>query len=174
MSTAVWTSYGPVETRQMTVAPARLIARVPQPSVTPTPHLNIDLQQAITPTLSCSESPNVVQIAIQTTVTIPNYSELYSTPIGSFQPTYQSLEDGSLVTPVLIEDARQTNAWLAVIGALLMFFVFNSLLSINFIQRVKIKKKTLFYILLASQVLGIVGSVPELLSHIYNISDCTT
>lgn len=169
MSTAVWTSYIPLETRQHA---ARSLTGV-QPFVTSAPAFNVDYQSAIIPTPSCSDSPNVLKIAIQTTVTVPNYSRLYSTPIESFQPTYQALDDGSLVTPVLTNEYKEAYAWMAVIGGLVMFFCFNILLSSNFIIRAKIKRKKLFYILLASQLLGLSGTLPDLLAHLYDITDCT-
>lgn len=170
MSTTVWTSDRPLETRQDAAASS---SANDVSSIIPTPLFNFDYQSVIHPTPSCSDAPNAVLIAIQTTVTIPDYSRIYATPIDSFQPSYHALADGSLVTPVLIHDYMRTEAWLVVNGVFIMFFSMNVLLSANFIQRVKIKKKKLFYLLLASQVLGLVGTVPETIAHFHNSSVCT-
>lgn len=165
----------PPHTPTQQVAASRSSAARDAPLVTSIPRLaDINYQSVIYPTPSCSNTPNIVEIAIHTTVTISDYSSFYSTPIDAFEPAYQVLGDGSLVTPVVTDDVRHTIAWVFTLGLLIMFFLNNIVVTLNFIQRVKIKKKKLFYVLLASQCLGLVGIFPELWSHFDDTMDCTT
>lgn len=172
MSATILSSYGSHETIHTTPIATRSLGLNAPSSATPFAHPNIH-QSVIHPTPSCSNPPNIVDLAIHTTVTISDFDRFYSTPIYSFQPSYQALPDGSLITPAFVHDGRGTVAWAAVLGGLIMFFIRNCLVSAGFIERVKIKKKNLFYALLASQLLGLVGTIPELLSHFQNNPHCT-
>lgn len=171
MSTLTRTARRPIQTRENLVA----CPSVTDASIVPAaPTLfNVDDKPIAYPTPSCSDVPNVVKVAVHTTVTIPDYSRFYPTPINSFQPTFIPLGDGSLITPVLESDFRLTCAWLVVLGAMLMFFIRNTLTSAAFIRRAKVKKKNLFFVLFASQVLGIAGITPDLVSHFDYSASCS-
>ncbi|PSR85857.1 hypothetical protein PHLCEN_2v5333 [Hermanssonia centrifuga] len=121
----------------------------------------------------CSSTPNIVVLDLHTTIVIPNYSLFYSTPIASFLPDYRALADGSLVAPPLISDIESANVHLALMSALAMFFIITTLTSIRYIRRGKFKKKILFYILFASQLLGLVSIVALIIPFFNSFVSCT-
>ncbi len=121
----------------------------------------------------CSSTPNIVVLDLHTTIVIPNYSLFYSTPIASFLPDYRALADGSLVAPPLISDIESANVHLALMSALAMFFIITTLTSIRYLRRGKFKKKILFYILFASQLLGLVSIVALIIPFFNSFVSCT-
>ena len=78
-----------------------------------------------------------------------------------------------MVASPLIADLRSANVQLAVMSALAMFFLVTTVLSIQYLRRGKIKKKTLFYILLASQVLGLVSIITIIVPFFNQFISCT-
>ncbi|KAI0318496.1 hypothetical protein OF83DRAFT_1171068 [Amylostereum chailletii] len=125
-----------------------------------------------TPT-SCTE-PDIAIVKISTALTISNWHAIYDGDIHSFRPTYFVTRDGSLVSPPLMQDLRDTATSLALIGAYLMFFTWTTLISLKFILRMNIKprKKMLFYTLFASQSLGIVPWIAILVGIFNTDANC--
>lgn len=124
------------------------------------------------PTPSCSDL-NVVVVDLSTTLTIPDYHRFYDTPIQSFLPVYFSLDDGSLVTPTFISDVKVANSVLAIFAAMSIFFFLTAFASAGYLHRSVVKHKGLFYMLLISQCLGLISTVPMLVSFFNQSTSCT-
>jgi hypothetical protein len=121
----------------------------------------------------CSYADNEVIIQLSTTVTIPDYHRYYDAPIDSFAPAYYALPDGSLVTPTYLSNLRSAYFNLIFLCALIMIFFRNILVSGDYVRRGKVKKKGLFYLLFASQILGPVVLLPPLIAYFHESMDCT-
>lgn len=158
------TSLAKLDTTQLTATPSS--------TATPTiekPDNNF-LQPGITylPT-SCSEV--VFQMS---TAMVVHYDIYYApTPLSSFQPSYRSLGDGTLIASPFDEDLRSSHLSLLIIGSLFTIFMRNAFVSYGYVKRGRVKKKTLFYVLLASQVLAPVGLFPVILSYFVERVNCT-
>ncbi|KAL4243540.1 hypothetical protein ABKN59_001109 [Abortiporus biennis] len=122
------------------------------------------------PTSSCTTN---VLVVISTTIDIPDYYRFYQAPIQDFKPTYYNLPDGSLVGRPLIDDIREANAWLVLIGAMLLFFFTNTIVAVRYVRKGLVKRKGLFYLLLASQLLGVIGSTATLIPFFNQYVSCT-
>ncbi|KAF5377674.1 hypothetical protein D9615_005278 [Tricholomella constricta] len=116
---------------------------------------------------------NKVIINLSTALVIPDYSLYYKGPIESFQPTFFALNDGSLVAPPFVNDLSGANLSLLVIGMLTMLFVRNIIVSGDYVRRVKVKRKILFYVLFLSQMLAPVSLIPVIMSSFNQTLDCT-
>lgn len=141
----------------------------------PSPALfHVQLLPRITsaPSLACC-TPNEVVVELATALIIPDYSRFYDTPIQSFHPTYHALDDGSLVAPPYTQDLLSANANLLINGMLVMLFARNILVSCDYIQRCNVKRKSLFYILLLSQLLAPISLIPVILSFFNQHLNCT-
>ena len=94
----------------------------------------------------------------------------------SYTPTYHALPDGSLLTPLYTEDLVESNARLFGGSALLTIFILNVWIATTFLHRARlssIKDKTLFYLLLASQVMGPVAFASLLVPFFFSSANCT-
>lgn len=74
-------------------------------------------------------------------------------PLDSYRPSYSTLPDGSLLTSVYVDDLSSANSRLFGLSSLLMLGAINVWTCVAYIRRGKIKDKTLFYLLLGSQLL---------------------
>lgn len=107
---------------------------------------------------SCLVTPNEVLLRISTTVLIPDYSSFYTaTPIRQFRMDYTPFPDGSLVASPYISEVRRGDWTLLFSGMMLMLFIGTSIVAADYIRRVKVKHKALFYELLVSQLCGVVA-----------------
>ncbi|PIL32077.1 hypothetical protein GSI_06781 [Ganoderma sinense ZZ0214-1] len=120
-----------------------------------------------------SSTPTVVHVVIHTTVTIPDFYRYYKTPLSSFQPQYTALDDGSLISSVYTPNLRVSEGWLVMGGALIVFFMLSTYRAIQYTRVVKVKNKGLFYMLIMSQLIGIVVSVFFVLADFNTDIDCT-
>ncbi|KAJ7102135.1 hypothetical protein B0H15DRAFT_813313 [Mycena belliarum] len=125
----------------------------------------------ITQSPSCCEQ-NELLIEISTTLLVPDYARYYNTPILAFQPNYLALPDGSLATAALLNDLTRSYLSLMVTAMLVTVFLRNIIVSFDYIRRANMKRKTLFFLLLSSQLLSI-GLVPLLVSYFSSHLDCT-
>lgn len=130
------------------------------------------LQPRTTHSPTCC-SPNQVIIELSTTAIIKDYQRFYSTDINSFSPTYFATDDGSLITPALTDDLWNANLDLLLTAALAMLFFRNIAVAIDYLRRGKMKNKTLFYLLFASQALAPANIIPSLLSFFNQYLSCT-
>lgn len=91
-------------------------------------------------------------------------------------PTYHALPDGSLLTPLYTENLIESNARLFGGSALLTLFIINVWIAATFLRRAQlssIKDKSLFYLLLASQVMGPVAFASLLVPFFSGSANCT-
>lgn len=138
------------------------------------PDTNLQGNTISTSSPCCRKStPKAVVLDLHTTIVIPDFHLYYHTPISHFQPDYHALGDGSLVATPLIADIRSANIQLSLMSALAMFFLVTSVISMQYLRRGKIKTKVLFYILLASQVLGLVSILMVIIPFYNQFIDCT-
>ncbi|KAH6917247.1 hypothetical protein BKA70DRAFT_1395109 [Coprinopsis sp. MPI-PUGE-AT-0042] len=118
-------------------------------------------------------TPAEVVIVLSTTIIIKDYPLYYfPTPISSFQPTWRPLPDGSLIAPPYDQDFLNANLNLFVLGAVAAVFIRNILASVSYLRRGKVKRKTLFYLLLFSQLLAPFSLTPVIISHFWNGLGC--
>lgn len=110
---------------------------------------------------------------IHTTVTIRDFNHYYTVPISNFTPSYVALSDGSLVSPVFMPNLIISEFWLVMGGALCMFFFINTYKSFTYCRVVKVKNKSLFYMLLASQAIGLFSSLFFIVADFDSDLDCT-
>jgi hypothetical protein len=125
------------------------------------------------PSPCCSYTANEVIFQLSTTITIPDYRRYYNSPIEAFAPTYYALPDGSLVTPTYISDLKDAYSDIILLCVLIVVFFRNIFVSGDYIWRGKVKKKGIFLLLLASQILGPVVLLPLLVAYFHDYIDCT-
>ncbi|KAG5654770.1 hypothetical protein H0H81_003778 [Sphagnurus paluster] len=97
----------------------------------------------------------------------------YVGSVDSFQPTFYALDDGSLITPPFVDDMTNANLSLLVMGMLTMLFLRNTVVSGDYLRRVNIKKKGLFYVLFISQALAPVSLLLFVASWFNRNLNCT-
>ena len=103
-------------------------------------------------------------------------SSITASTSPSYIPTYHALPDGSLLTPLYTENLIESNARLFGGSALLTLFIINVWIAATFLRRAQlssIKDKSLFYLLLASQVMGPTAFVSLLVPFFSRSANCT-
>ena len=126
-----------------------------------------------------SSSSIIVQfqiVQLSTTLTISGFNHYYHdivNPSQSFTPTYYPLPDGSLITPPYLSHLKYAHTNIIFLSVLTALFFRNILISGDYIRRGKIKKKGLFYLLFASQLLGPVVLLPQLLAYFHSAVNCS-
>ncbi|KAJ7169679.1 hypothetical protein C8R46DRAFT_994049 [Mycena filopes] len=129
------------------------------------------LAPRITPAPACCEHIQVA-IEISTTVLVPDYARFYDTPVSEFHPVYLALPDGSLTTPPFMDDLARSHLSLMVTAMLASLFLRNIIVSFDYFRRATMKRRTLFVLLLCSQLLSL-GLAPLLASYFSSSLDCT-
>lgn len=127
----------------------------------------------ITPCPDRPGTPTVVHVVIHTTVTITDFARYYKTPISSFQPSYIALQDGSLISSVYQDNLHVSEGWLVMGGALSVFFLRNTYRALQYTRTVNVKNKSLFYMLVVSQAIGLIVSVIFVAADFTRTFDCT-
>jgi hypothetical protein len=107
---------------------------------------------------------------LSTSVTIEDIPTQAPTP---YQVQYAHFKDGSLVTPLFINDFVADKTRLVVLGLLAMLFGRNVAVAASYIRRVQLKHKMLFYFLLISQLCGVLAVTAELVPFFYASASCT-
>ncbi|KAF7339823.1 hypothetical protein MVEN_01898900 [Mycena venus] len=146
--------------------PSRTFAS--HPTVLSGPQL---LAPRITPSPTCCE-PTEVAIEIATTLLVQDYSRFYDTPIFQFQPVYSALPDGSLLAVPFADDLARSYLSLLVTAMLATLFLRNIIVCFDYLRRATMKRRTLFYLLLCSQLLSM-GLAPLLVSYFSIHLNCT-
>jgi len=124
------------------------------------------------PTSTATSSPYVLPLS--TNVAILNFPP--SAPASSYTPSYIALPDGSLLTPLYTQDLAISNGRLFGCSALLTLFIINVWIATTFLRRAQlssIKDKTLFYLLLASQLMGPIAFASLLAPFFSEAVNCT-
>ncbi|KZT74743.1 hypothetical protein DAEQUDRAFT_719917 [Daedalea quercina L-15889] len=131
------------------------------PSTTGTPALTTITDAQIlpfpAPTAPASAAPVVINLNAQ--VTLLHDDDFYDAPLPSFRPVYYATRDGSLLSQDYLDEMTVSKAPVFVMGAVCLFFLRNSRKSLLFLRRAKVKDRTLFYLLVFSQFLGLAGSI---------------
>lgn len=117
---------------------------------------------------TASPTPTQLVIPLVTTITIPSR---YYTQSG-FQPDYHLLQDGSLITETYRQELQQSYYALLLFSMITVLFFRNIIVSAGYLRRGRIKRKFLFYLLFASQLLGPVALIPILVGFFYPGVDC--
>lgn len=91
--------------------------------------------------------------SLERSIRIQQFPTPIPEPLQNYRPLYTALPDGSLLTPVYGADLYSANSRLFGIGALLTLGAINVWTCVSYIKRGRVKDKTLFYLLFASQVL---------------------
>jgi hypothetical protein len=94
-------------------------------------------------------------------------------PLDAYQPNYDALADGSLLTPIFEGDLFSSNSRLFGVSVLLTLGAVNVWTCVGYIRRAKVKDKTLFWLLLASQLLFPTCFAALLAPFFINNADCT-
>ncbi|KDQ06939.1 hypothetical protein BOTBODRAFT_60341 [Botryobasidium botryosum FD-172 SS1] len=115
--------------------------------------------------------PLFLVVTLATTLTISDYPPYHNLSRPYF-PKYSALPDGSLTTPLLRHDMAKQTSRLLLIGALLMLFTRNTLVSLDYIRRGRVKDKTLFYLLFASQIFGPVCFLSLIVGFVNQDANC--
>ncbi|KAH9946797.1 hypothetical protein B0H21DRAFT_741818 [Amylocystis lapponica] len=124
---------------------------------------------AHTPALPISS--HAVSLDILTTLTVSGYRRSHEASLG---PTVlRTLSDGSQITKDFKDQVRLSQVWMLVYGLMLAFFFRTTCLAISYTFRSKVKNKTLFYLLLASQLLGLVSFVGNVVVGFDESANCT-
>ncbi|KAG8817272.1 hypothetical protein FRC17_011315 [Serendipita sp. 399] len=103
-----------------------------------------------------SSSPFII-FSLERNIRVSQFPTPLPTPLDSYRPLYTTLPDGSLLTSVYKADLFSAHSRLFGVGALLTLGAVNVWTCVSYIRRGKVKDKTLFYLLLASQITGILG-----------------
>ncbi|KAF5390248.1 hypothetical protein D9757_002796 [Collybiopsis confluens] len=119
-----------------------------------------------TPAPSADHYPTTIVVKLETTLLIPNYPYYYDTPVADFNPKYHALPDGSLVSAPYRSDLAQANGVLLLLSILATISIRNIFVSGNYIRRIRVQQKRLFFFLFVSQLVGFVGLVPKSISYV--------
>ena len=126
-------------------------------------------------TTATTTSPYILPLSTSIAILIFPPSLTASTS-PSYMPTYRALPDGSLLTSLYTEDLNNSNARLFGGSALLTLFIINVWIAAAFLRRAQlssIKDKSLFYLLLASQVMGPAAFASLLVPFFSRSANCT-
>ncbi|KZV77489.1 hypothetical protein PENSPDRAFT_2760 [Peniophora sp. CONT] len=161
-----------------TFSPAHLLVSTSFTALTPAtsvPHANV-LAGTFTPSPSSTptacQTPNELVIVISTTVTVSQFKQIYHEDIYRFKPRYVVTPDGSLISGPLARNLRESDKAFLWLGGYLVFFTWNSLVALSFIVRATVPDKSIFYILLASQVLALVSWIAQIATALNDEQDC--
>ncbi|KAG8932061.1 hypothetical protein FRC00_000319, partial [Tulasnella sp. 408] len=114
-----------------------------------------------------------VAVPIHTTLIVDVFPNPIPTPIQTYRPGWDSTGDGSLITPVYQAAAKHDHARIILMGALLAIFVRNVFVAIDYLRRGRARDKTLFYLLLASQLWGPVAFSAIIAGILSRTASCT-
>ncbi|KAG8904948.1 hypothetical protein FRC01_008537, partial [Tulasnella sp. 417] len=114
-----------------------------------------------------------VAVPIHTTLIVDVFPNPIPTPIQTYRPGWDSTGDGSLITPVYQAAAKHDHARILLMGALLAIFVRNVFVAIDYLRRGRARDKTLFYLLLASQLWGPVAFSAIIAGILSRTASCT-
>jgi len=124
------------------------------------------------PRVGSGDSPFIV-FTLNQNIQITQFPSPLPDPLDDYRPFYQALADGSLLTPIYKADTFSSNSRLFGVGALLTLGAVNVWTCVGYIRRGKVKDKTLFWLLLASQFLLPICFAALLAPFFLENVDCT-
>ncbi|KAI0932354.1 hypothetical protein AcW2_001008 [Taiwanofungus camphoratus] len=148
---------------------------VPTPaSLASTPvSYDVPIVPLASPGSSSAGAAGAVLVNFHPNTTIPHFVDSYRVPLESLRPTYYARSDGSLLTESAMSQLPLAKAWSAVAGACGVFFLLNTQTSLCYLRRSRLKDKTLFYLLLASQLLGLMSTLAVIIGDFDRSANCT-
>lgn len=99
-------------------------------------------------------------IPFTTTLTVDIFPTPRPIDLDAYLPAYATVSDGSLITPLYSQSSLNQHMHIFITGALLMLFIRNILVSIDYLRRTSSRDRTLFWLLLFSQMWGPVKLIP--------------
>ena len=132
------------------------LASLATATATAAPSTTSLIARALAATSTTDPCPKIT-ISLTTVLTISAFP--FPTPSGAslenYRPKYKpALADGSIITDYYATDLALANIRLLGVGALLMYFIVSTINAIRYLRRSRAKDKTLFYLLVASQIPG--------------------
>nr|GAT47866.1 predicted protein [Mycena chlorophos] len=121
-----------------------------------------------------AQPPEELVVEIYTTLVIQNFEHLYhGAALPDDSSFYTAIPDGTLLAAPYLADLRLAFTSLMVTAIIATLFARNIIVCIDYLRRANVKRRTLFYLLLLSQLLSF-GLVPVVVSFFYSSLDCTT
>ncbi|KAG9128312.1 hypothetical protein FRC07_001247 [Ceratobasidium sp. 392] len=151
---------------------------VPPPTPTPmtttivTTFPNGDRSSIVATTMIPPDTSTFAVIPFTTTLTINVFPSPRPPDLNAYQPTYAATPDGSLITPLYHQSSVHEHMRIFITGALLMLFIRNILASIDYLRRTKSRDRTLFWLLLFSQMWGPVRFIPITTGFFSTATNC--
>ena len=85
----------------------------------------------------------------------------------------EALEDGSLISSIYKPNLNVSEGWLVMGGALSVFFIRNTYRAVQYTRTVNVKNKSLFYMLVISQAIGVLVSIVFVFADFWSAFNCT-
>ncbi|CAE6335488.1 unnamed protein product [Rhizoctonia solani] len=111
-------------------------------------------------------------IPFTTTLTVDTFPSPRPANLDAYLPAYAAYGDGSLITPLYIQSSMNEHIRIFITGALLMLFIRNIFTSIDYLRRTSSRDRTLFWLLLVSQMWGPVRFIPIAAGFFSRTTDC--
>ncbi|CAE6412198.1 unnamed protein product [Rhizoctonia solani] len=111
-------------------------------------------------------------IPFTTTLTVDTFPSPRPANLDAYLPAYAAYGDGSLVTPLYTQSSTNEHIRIFITGALLMLFIRNIFASIDYLRRTSSRDRTLFWLLLISQMWGPVRFIPIAAGFFSKATDC--
>ncbi|KAF7306738.1 hypothetical protein MIND_00465500 [Mycena indigotica] len=115
--------------------------------------------------------PDELVVEIATTIVIPDPHRFYHGRPSS-ESFYSALPDGTLATTAFLQDLRFSYTNLLVMAMIATLFIRNIIVCVDYLRRANLKRRTLLYLLLSSQILSL-GLAPVIASFFYSSLKCT-
>ncbi|KAG9095563.1 hypothetical protein FS749_010218 [Ceratobasidium sp. UAMH 11750] len=133
---------------------------------------NGDLTSVVAATTVPPNTRTFAIVPLTTTLTINVFPSPRPTDLNAYLPPYAVIPDGSLITPLYHESSVHEHMRIFITGALFMLFVRNILVAIDYLRRTKSRDRTLFWLLLFSQMWGPVRFIPITAGFFSSATDC--
>lgn len=114
-----------------------------------------------------------IAVPLHTTLIVDVFPNPIPSPIYSYRPAWKSTDDGSVISGVYRQASNSDHGRIVLMGFLLAIFVRNVLVSIDYLRRGRARDKTLFYLLLASQLWGPVAFTAIIVGILSPTASCT-
>ncbi|CAE6352264.1 unnamed protein product [Rhizoctonia solani] len=111
-------------------------------------------------------------IPFTTTLTVDTFPTPRPVDLDAYLPAYAAKGDGSLITPLYVQSSTNEHIRIFITGALLMLFIRNIFTSIDYLRRTSSRDRTLFWLLLISQLWGPVRFIPVAAGFFNRTADC--
>ncbi|CAE6453991.1 unnamed protein product [Rhizoctonia solani] len=111
-------------------------------------------------------------IPFTTVLTVSIFPTPRPADLNAYLPDFTAKGDGSLITPLYAQSSVNEHIRIFITGALLMLFIRNIFTSIDYLRRTSSRDRTLFWLLLISQMWGPVRFIPVAAGFFNRSADC--